>query len=113
MAETHAVCAPNHGVVRLPNGDHWMPQLQVQQVGSIKLIRTYLLNVVDVTAVLDVTLLEFATFLGEELGCDFVVNETRPRQERVYLNGSHNIRDISQAVDRFVRNLFQELAGNV
>jgi translation initiation factor 5 len=80
-------------------------QLQVQQVGSTKMIRTYLLNVNDVAKDCQIPADYIGYFLGYEQSCVTKVDKKLPPREQIYLSGAHETDELSRLFGRFVNEV--------
>lgn len=77
-------------------------QLQVQQVGTTKMIRTYLLNVNDVAKDMQIPLQYIGYYLGYELSCVTKVDLKLPPREQVYISGGYDTQELSDLMAKFV-----------
>lgn len=77
-------------------------QLQVQVVGSSKMIKTLLINVLDVAKDMQIPPEYLGTFLGYELGVQSHYYAKKPPRQQAVISGEHSIEDLSKNVQRFV-----------
>ena len=85
-----------------PHTQRTTRQLQVQQVGSTKHIRTYLLNIHDVADDCGDRASQIALFLGHELRLAVTVNDARPLKEQIFLGGEIDTDDLSDAFRHYL-----------
>jgi len=80
-------------------------QLEVQVVGTSKMIKTLLLNVVEVAKCMQIPPEYIGMFIGYELGVQAHFYKNKPARQQAVISGEHTIDDLS----RIVRQMIEEV----
>jgi len=79
--------------------------LQVQVVGKSKMIKTMLLNVLDVAKDMQVPPAYIGVFMGYVCGATFKFDSKKPERQQAYLSGEREAKDLSKIMLSFINEV--------
>jgi len=85
-----------------PTSRYKTRQLQVQVVGKSKMIKTVLVNVLDVAKDMQVPPSYIGTFMGYESAAQSKWDASKPERQQAYISGEHDTKDLSQILLQFI-----------
>jgi len=80
-------------------------QLQVQVVGKSKMIKTFLLNILEVAKDMQVPPAYIGTFMGHLIGAQAKFDQKKPERQQAFLTGEHDPKDLSKIMVQFVNEV--------
>jgi len=88
-----------------PNSRYKTRQLQVQIVGKNKMMKTVLVNILDVAKDLQVPPSYIGTFMGYEIGAQAKWDPKKPERQQAFLSGEHDTKDLSKIALQFIQEV--------
>lgn len=88
-----------------PGSRYKMRQLQVQVVGKSKMIKTVLVNILDVAKDMQVPPTYIGVFMGYEIGAQAKFDTKKPERQQAFISGEHDTKDLSKIVLKFVNEV--------
>lgn len=88
-----------------PGSRYKCRQLQVQVVGKSKMIRTMLVNILDVAKDMQVPPSYPGNFMGYEIGAQSKFDPKKPERQQAFLSGEHDLKDLSNLVQKFIQEV--------
>jgi len=85
-----------------PTSRYKTRQLQVQVVGKSKMIKTVLVNILDVAKDMQVPPSYIGTFMGYESAAQAKWDAAKPERQQAYISGEHDTKDLSRIMVQFV-----------
>lgn len=85
-----------------PGSRYKTRQLQVQVVGKSKMIKTVLLNILDVAKDMQVPPSYIGTFMGYVIGAQAKFDPKKPERQQSFLSGEHDPKDLSKILQSFI-----------
>jgi len=80
-------------------------QLQVQIVGKSKMIKTMLVNILDVAKDMQVPPSYIGTFMGYEIGAQAKWDPKKPERQQAFLSGEHEPKELSKIIQQFIHEV--------
>jgi len=80
-------------------------QLQVQIVGKSKMMKTMLVNILDVAKDMQVPPSYIGTFMGYEIGAQAKWDQKKPERQQAFLSGEHDTKDLSKIALQFIHEV--------
>jgi len=80
-------------------------QLQIQIQGKSKMIKTVLVNVLDVAKDMQIPPTYVGTFMGYEIGAQSHFDTKKPERQQAYLSGDHEPKLLSKYVEQFINEV--------
>lgn len=88
-----------------PGSRYKCRQLQVQVVGKSKMIKTVLLNILDVAKDMQVPPSYIGTFMGYDIGAQAKFDPKKPERQQAYISGEHDPKDLSKVMLSFINEV--------
>jgi len=88
-----------------PGSRYKCRQLQVQVVGKSKMIKTVLLNILDVAKDMQVPPSYIGTFMGYDIGAQAKFDPKKPERQQAYISGEHDPKDLSRVMLNFINEV--------
>lgn len=88
-----------------PGSRYKCRQLQVQVVGKSKMIRTMLVNILDVAKDMQVPPSYPGNFMGYEIGAQSKFDAKKPERQQAFLSGEHDLKDLSRLAQKFIQEV--------
>lgn len=88
-----------------PGSRYKTRQLQVQIVGKSKMMKTVLVNILDVAKDMQVPPSYIGTFMGYEIGAQAKWDPKKPERQQAFLSGEHNTKDLSRIALQFIQEV--------
>jgi len=88
-----------------PGSRYKCRQLQVQIHGHSKMIKTVLVNILDVAKDFQVPPPYLGTFMGYEIGAMSKFDLKKPERQQASISGEHEIKDLSKLVLKFIQEV--------
>jgi translation initiation factor 5 len=88
-----------------PGSRYKTRQLQVQIVGKSKMMKTMLVNILDVAKDMQVPPSYVGTFMGYEIGAQAKWDPKKPERQQAFLSGEHNTKDLSKIALQFIQEV--------
>jgi len=88
-----------------PGSRYKTRQLQVQIVGKSKMIKTVLLNILDVAKDMQVPPSYIGTFMGYVIGAQAKFDSKKPERQQAFLSGEHDPKDLSKIMLAFINEV--------
>jgi len=85
-----------------PTSRYKTRQLQVQVVGKSKMIKTVLVNILDVSKDMQVPPSYIGTFMGYESAAQSKFDASKPERQQAYISGEHDTKDLSRIMLQFI-----------
>jgi len=85
-----------------PTSRYKTRQLQVQIVGKSKMIKTVLVNILDVAKDMQVPPSYIGTFMGYEIGAQAKFDVKKPERQQAFISGEHDPKDLSKILVQFI-----------
>jgi len=80
-------------------------QLQVQIVGKSKMMKTMLVNILDIAKDMQVPPSYVGTFMGYEIGAQAKWDPKKPERQQAFLSGEHDTKDLSKIALQFIHEV--------
>jgi len=88
-----------------PGSRYKTRQLQIQVVGKSKMIKTMLLNVLDVAKDCQVPPAYIGVFMGYVIGAQAKFDLKKPERQQAFLSGEHEAKDLSKIFLSFINEV--------
>jgi len=88
-----------------PGSRYKCRQLQVQVHGHSKMIKTILVNILDVAKDFQVPPPYLGTFMGYEIGAMSKFDTKKPERQQASISGEHEIKDLSKLALKFIQEV--------
>jgi len=88
-----------------PGSRYKTRQLQVQIVGKSKMMKTMLVNILDVAKDMQVPPSYVGTFMGYEIGAQAKWDPKKPERQQAFLSGEHATKDLSRIALQFIQEV--------
>jgi len=88
-----------------PGSRYKCRQLQVQVHGHSKMIKTILVNILDVAKDFQVPPPYVGTYMGYEIGAMSKFDTKKPERQQASISGEHEIKDLSKLVLKFIQEV--------
>jgi len=88
-----------------PGSRYKTRQLQVQIVGKSKMMKTVLVNILDVAKDMQVPPSYIGTFMGYEIGAQAKWDPKKPERQQAFLSGEHATKDLSRFALQFIQEV--------
>jgi len=88
-----------------PGSRYKTRQLQVQIVGKSKMMKTMLVNILDVAKDMQVPPSYIGTFMGYEIGAQAKWDPKKPERQQAFLSGEHETKDLSRIALKFIQEV--------
>jgi len=88
-----------------PGSRYKTRQLQVQVVGKSKMIKTVLLNILDVAKDMQVPPSYIGIFMGYVIGAQAKFDQKKPERQQAFLSGEHDPKDLSKILLNFINEV--------
>jgi len=88
-----------------PGSRYKSRQLEVQVVGKSKMIKTVLLNILDVAKDMQVPPSYIGTFMGYDIGAQAKFDPKKPERQQAYISGEHDPKDLSKVMLSFINEV--------
>jgi len=88
-----------------PGSRYKTRQLQVQIVGKSKMMKTVLVNILDVAKDMQVPPSYIGTFMGYEIGAQAKWDPKKPERQQAFLSGEHGTKDLSKIALQFIQEV--------
>jgi len=88
-----------------PGSRYKTRQLQVQIVGKSKMMKTMLVNILDVAKDMQVPPSYIGTFMGYEIGAQAKWDPKKPERQQAFLSGEHDTKDLSKIALQFIQEV--------
>jgi len=88
-----------------PGSRYFTRQLQVQIVGKSKMMKTMLVNILDVAKDMQVPPSYIGTFMGYEIGAQAKWDPKKPERQQAFLSGEHSTKDLSKIAQQFIHEV--------
>jgi len=88
-----------------PGSRYKTRQLQVQVVGKSKMIKTVLLNILDVAKDMQVPPSYVGVFMGYDIGAQAKFDTKKPERQQAFLSGEHEPKDLSRIMTNFINEV--------
>jgi len=88
-----------------PGSRYKTRQLQVQIVGKSKMMKTVLVNILDVAKDMQVPPPYIGTFMGYEIGAQAKWDPKKPERQQAFLSGEHAPKDLSRISLQFLQEV--------
>jgi len=88
-----------------PGSRYKTRQLQVQIVGKSKMMKTMLVNILDVAKDMQVPPSYVGTFMGYEIGAQAKWDPKKPERQQAFLSGEHATKDLSKIALQFIQEV--------
>lgn len=88
-----------------PGSRYKTRQLQVQVVGKSKMIKTVLVNILDVAKDMQVPPPYIGTFMGYVIGAQAKFDAKKPERQQAFLSGEHDTKDLSKIMYDFINEV--------
>lgn len=85
-----------------PGSRYKTRQLQIQVVGKSKMIKTVLVNILDVAKDMQVPPSYIGTFMGYVIGAQAKWDPKKPERQQAFLSGEHESKDLSKIMQVFI-----------
>jgi translation initiation factor 5 len=83
-----------------------MPQIAFQVVGNGKMVKTYILNVDDVSKSLQIDPRYISAYIGYETSSKFAYdNKTSNNREKTYISGDFSVSKISMLIEGLIKKI--------
>jgi len=88
-----------------PGSRYKTRQLQVQIVGHSKMMKTVLVNILDVAKDMQVPPSYIGTFMGYEIGAQAKWDPKKPERQQAFLSGEHGTKELSKIALQFIQEV--------
>lgn len=88
-----------------PGSRYKTRQLQVQIVGKSKMMKTMLVNILDVAKDMQVPPSYVGTFMGYEIGAQAKWDPKKPERQQAFLSGEHGTKELSKIALQFIQEV--------
>jgi len=88
-----------------PGSRYKCRQLQVQIVGKSKMIRTVLVNILDVAKDMQIPPSYPGNYMGYEIGAQAKFDSKKPERQQAFLSGEHELKDLSKIAQKFINEV--------
>eukprot|EP01115_Flamella_aegyptia_P005831 TRINITY_DN24587_c0_g1_i1.p1 TRINITY_DN24587_c0_g1~~TRINITY_DN24587_c0_g1_i1.p1 ORF type:complete len:123 (+),score=28.09 TRINITY_DN24587_c0_g1_i1:196-564(+) len=87
-----------------PGSRYKTRQLQIQVVGKSKMIKTFLVNILDVSKDMQVPPSWIGTFMGYEIGAQAKFDAKKPERQQAHITGEHEVKDLSAILQKNLKD---------
>eukprot|EP01118_Nematostelium_gracile_P004307 TRINITY_DN1503_c0_g1_i1.p1 TRINITY_DN1503_c0_g1~~TRINITY_DN1503_c0_g1_i1.p1 ORF type:complete len:387 (+),score=153.52 TRINITY_DN1503_c0_g1_i1:312-1472(+) len=88
-----------------PNSRYKTKQLQIQVTGKSKMMKTFLVNILDVAKDMQVPPPYIGTFMGYEIGAQAKWDPKKPERQQAFITGEHSSQDLSKIALQFINEV--------
>jgi len=88
-----------------PGSRYKTRQLQIQVVGKSKMIKTVLLNILDVSKDMQIPPSYPGVFMGYDIGAQAKFDAKKPERQQAFLSGEHDPKDLSRIMMNFINEV--------
>jgi len=88
-----------------PGSRYKTKQLQIQITGKSKMMKTMLVNILDVAKDMQVPPSYIGTFMGYEIGAQAKWDPKKPERQQAFLSGEHATKDLSKIALQFIQEV--------
>jgi len=88
-----------------PTSRYKTRQLQVQVIGKSKMIKTVLVNILDVAKDMKVPPSYIGTFMGYVIGAQAKWDANKAERQQAYISGEHDTKDLSKILLQFINEV--------
>jgi len=88
-----------------PGSRYKTRQLQIQITGKSKMMKTMLVNILDVAKDMQVPPSYVGTFMGYEIGAQAKWDPKKPERQQAFLSGEHAAKDLSKIALQFIQEV--------
>jgi len=88
-----------------PGSRYKTQQLQIQVVGKSKMIKTMLVNILDVAKNMQIPPTYLGTFFAYQIGAKNAFDEKKAERQQAYVTGEQDVKDLSRLTEQFIHEV--------
>jgi len=88
-----------------PSSRYKTKQLQIQVVGKSKMIKTVLVNILDIAKYMQVPPSYIGSYMAYEIGAKAKFDPKKPERQQAFLSGEHDVNDLSLIMKQFINEI--------